>query len=218
MHDIAQLKNAANGRWAEIANKVGGLGDEFIKTAQGPCPKCGGNTRFRVFNDFSDTGGAVCNQCGSFADGIALVGWLTGDGSKNKETIAKIADYLGTGKIQKGSIPKGTVKRIESPRKVAPPPPTKQEDLEPIPWDEFQVRLWCLKKRPVTPEALKQCGAWLAKEQKTTRVLVVPCGAKNWIIYNLAGGFLMGGKDEWIKVKCVSKYAGWIKAEKEIDL
>jgi hypothetical protein len=218
VHDIAQLKNLANGRWAEIANRVGGLGDEFIKTVQGPCPKCGGNTRFRVFPDFGDTGGAVCNQCGKFGDGIALVGWLTGDEANCSGSIAKIAQYLGVGKLQKGSIKKGDPRGFakvkadsEQPKPKPEPKPTNEEDLVPIKWDEMQVKFWCAKKQPITPESLLKCGAWLAKYKGTIRVIVVPCG-KNYVIYNLAGGTLMGGKDEWIKVKCINKYAGWIKA------
>jgi hypothetical protein len=126
----------------------------------------------------------------------------------------KIADYLGVRATKKGNVSGGVTKKFEPSKRISKPAPTREDDLERIDWDEFQVKLWCIWKKPITPEALKQCGAWLARYKKTSiRVLVVPCGEKNWVIYNLTGGYLMGGKDEWIKVKCVNKYAGWIKPE-----
>lgn len=30
-----------------------------------PCPICGGRDRFRLFNDWRETGGAICNRCGA---------------------------------------------------------------------------------------------------------------------------------------------------------
>jgi hypothetical protein len=38
----------------------------------------GGTDGFRVFRDVAHTGGGICNSCGAFADGFALLRWLTG--------------------------------------------------------------------------------------------------------------------------------------------
>ena len=40
-----------------------------------PCPVHGGHDGFRVFRDVSQTGGGICNTCGSFSDGFALLMW-----------------------------------------------------------------------------------------------------------------------------------------------
>jgi len=40
-----------------------------------PCPVHGGHDGFRVFRDVNQTGGGICNTCGSFHDGLALLMW-----------------------------------------------------------------------------------------------------------------------------------------------
>ena len=53
MIDIAILKSQANGRWLEILANIGGLQSEFLHfdNREGPCPRCGGNTRFRGLDE-----------------------------------------------------------------------------------------------------------------------------------------------------------------------
>lgn len=41
-----------------------------------PCPIHGGVDGFRVFPDVAETGGGLCNSCGTFADGFSLLMWL----------------------------------------------------------------------------------------------------------------------------------------------
>ena len=43
-----------------------------------PCPVHGGRDGFRVFRDVNETGGGVCNTCGAFSDGFALLMWANG--------------------------------------------------------------------------------------------------------------------------------------------
>jgi len=40
------------------------------------CPVHGGKDGFRLYKDFAETGGAICNTCGAFADGLSLLGWI----------------------------------------------------------------------------------------------------------------------------------------------
>jgi hypothetical protein len=77
-HDIRDVKRHAQGQWLSIFIGLSVVGVEYLTTNHGPCPVCGGEERFRLFDDFDETGGAVCNQCGSFADGLAVIEWLTG--------------------------------------------------------------------------------------------------------------------------------------------
>ena len=43
-----------------------------------PCPVHGGRDGFRIFPDVAETGGGICNTCGSFANGFALLMWING--------------------------------------------------------------------------------------------------------------------------------------------
>jgi hypothetical protein len=93
--DIDLLKASANGRWAEILQTLAGIPRDILDGRHHPYPRCGGTDRFRVFDDFAETGGMICNRC--FAtkngDGIAAIQWLTGEGSQ--DTVTKLADHLG---------------------------------------------------------------------------------------------------------------------------
>lgn len=51
----------ARGRWREILPRLG-IETRFLSNKQGPCPFCGGKTRFR-FDDKEGNGTWYCNQC-----------------------------------------------------------------------------------------------------------------------------------------------------------
>ena len=95
MIDVATIKSAAAGRWSEIHANVGGLQSDFLYFDQreGPCPKCGGNTRYRGLDE--STGALLCSHCFNKknGDGIAALQWLRGWDFKT--AITKLADYLG---------------------------------------------------------------------------------------------------------------------------
>ena len=59
----------ARGRWREILLQLG-VAEHFLVNRQGPCPMCGGKTRFRF--DDKDEGWFYCNQCGP-GPGIILL-------------------------------------------------------------------------------------------------------------------------------------------------
>jgi putative DNA primase/helicase len=65
----------ARGRWREILPQLG-IEERFLSKRQGPCPMCGGKTRFR-FDDLNE-GWFYCNACGP-GPGIILLrkkhGW-----------------------------------------------------------------------------------------------------------------------------------------------
>ncbi|MGC8518802.1 MAG: DUF7146 domain-containing protein [Steroidobacteraceae bacterium] len=72
------LSDEACGLWADI---LGALAPELIPAIEAdadhvPCPVHGGKDGFRVFNDFRETGGGVCNTCGKFRSGIQLLAWV----------------------------------------------------------------------------------------------------------------------------------------------
>ena len=75
IYDVEALKDAARGRWPEILSALAGVPRDSLDGKHHACPWCGGEDRFRAFNDFEETGGVICNQCHSSenGDGIAAV-------------------------------------------------------------------------------------------------------------------------------------------------
>ena len=72
------LSEKARGLWAEI---LGELAPELMPAIEAdadhvPCPVHGGKDGFRVFNDFQESGGGVCNTCGKFHSGVQLLAWI----------------------------------------------------------------------------------------------------------------------------------------------
>lgn len=91
---VAAAKALASGRWPEIINRLTSIPDDYLTTRHRDCIKCGGKDRFRVYGDFEQTGGAICNQCGpKLGDGFKLIQWYFGIGFL--ESLQMVEDYLG---------------------------------------------------------------------------------------------------------------------------
>ncbi len=92
--DVNAVKQLAAGRWPEILAWVG-IPREFLHfdKREGPCPKCGGDTRFRGLDERE--GALLCSHCffERNGDGIAAVMWWTG--KSFAEVCAMLAAYLG---------------------------------------------------------------------------------------------------------------------------
>lgn len=93
MIDAKELKHSLAGKWDFIAfNLAPSITPAIEKKGRHiACPVHGGKDGFRVYKDFSETGGGVCNTCGTFSDGISLIQWLTG--WKFKEVLKALNDY-----------------------------------------------------------------------------------------------------------------------------
>ena len=76
---VQDVKVRACGRWLAIFSALAPELSDAVKRLgrHVPCPVHGGTDGFRLFNDAARTGGGICNTCGSFADGIALLEWFT---------------------------------------------------------------------------------------------------------------------------------------------
>ncbi|MDV6034400.1 MAG: hypothetical protein F9B45_30770 [Phycisphaera sp. RhM] len=193
-YEIDTVKQAAAGRWPEIFNAISRTGEESFNGQHGPCPKCGGTDRFRLIDD--QAGACLCNQCFNTknGDGIAALQWLTGDDFLT--ALEKIANYLGIS-------PKK--------RKTSADP---AEHLDFLPWNPTLVGLWCLKKKPITCEAVQAVGGCFAKYRGQYSVIAIPVWGSSlredkpvgWVIYRSNGGELpkwSKGESEpgWVKVK-----------------
>lgn len=196
-YDLKDVKAAAIGHWPAIINRIGGIDDDYLTTTHRDCPRCGGNDRWRVFDDFSEKGGAVCNQCGTSADGVALLQWYLGIGFI--DALTKVGDFLGV-----------------QPEKAKPQAKSTGEDIrKQLAWNKWSDNIaarWCATKGGITVEALKLLGAKQAYYRGQFDVIVIPILDANdeeigYSIYRSNGGTLPhkenGKPIEQLKTKTV---------------
>jgi phage/plasmid primase-like uncharacterized protein len=101
-YDASKVRREARGRWLEILTyMVGDRLESALSKRPGKrvtCPVHGTSNKngigdgFRFFKDVVDTGGGLCNTCGTYHDGFDLIHWLTGQ--EFRETLNQIAEYL----------------------------------------------------------------------------------------------------------------------------
>ena len=95
---MADILNAASGRWPELLQSLGGLSAEQLTNRHQPCPACGGTDRYRWDND-DGPGGGYCNQCGGKDHmGGALSGLdllMRVRGWELKQALSAVEQHLG---------------------------------------------------------------------------------------------------------------------------
>jgi len=187
--DVELVRAAAATRWIEIISHLGGVGGDLLDGQHHPCPKCGGEDRFRMIDQAA--GALMCNRCFSTknGDGFAALQWL--NGWDFRESLGQVAEYVGV-KVEK--------------TKADP-----AERLEFLEWSDAVVANWCRTKPPIEPAAVKAAGGRLAKYRKRHVVVAFPIRNqagkdRGWVIYNASGGtlpkFSRKTKEvEWVKVK-----------------
>ena len=93
---MEQLLVAAKGHWPYILED---LVDQLKPALGAPgehvsCPVHGGSNGFRLFDDYADTGGGICNTCKGKANGVRLIAWIQGT---DVDTAAeKVARWLNS--------------------------------------------------------------------------------------------------------------------------
>lgn len=192
-YDKQSVKDAAENDWLRILPKVTGIDPAILDGKHHACPKCGGDDRFRLVD--AKDGAVFCNQCfgDKNGDGLAAIRWLTG--WDFGAAIAAVAKECGV-----------------KPIKGVKADPAKH--LEWMPWNDTLAGLWCLKKKPIKVEAIKEIGGRFARYRNQFTVIAIPVwGASldkedpvGWIIYRPDGNTLPKGKPEaieWVKVKLV---------------
>jgi len=116
MIEAKDIKQQANGYWSAIALALAPqLKQACEKMGKHvPCPIHGGKDGFRLFKDFEATGGGICNTCGEFTDGYALLQWL--NSWDFSSTLKAVSGYLNVHPAntpnQKRSIPSKPVQTI----------------------------------------------------------------------------------------------------------
>jgi phage/plasmid primase-like uncharacterized protein len=76
--EACDVRQVAVGQWTEILEAVAPSLEPALRRPgwHVPCPVHGGKDGFRLFRDVEQTGGGVCNTCGAFHDGFALLMWV----------------------------------------------------------------------------------------------------------------------------------------------
>src|SRR5215472_13929211 len=92
----------ARHRWREILPQLG-VETRFLTNRQGPCPMCGGKTRFR-FDDKNGEGTYYCNRCGAGV-GVILIRKLRG--WDHATACREIDKVIGTDSLQPVNGPAG---------------------------------------------------------------------------------------------------------------
>lgn len=120
---LPPLSERARGRWTGLLPMLG-VDSRFLSGRKnGPCPICGGKTRFR-FDDLEGRGTWICNNCGA-GNGIDLAMKVLG--IDFKELAARLDPIIGEVKV--------------APPKRVPPPEEQRRNLN---------RLWQASE-PVVP-------------------------------------------------------------------
>lgn len=88
------VRRAASERWHEIlCDLAPALGLALERPGRHvPCPVHGGKDGFRLFRDYRDTGGGICNTCGPVPNGLGLLMWV--NGWRFTETLETVAEWL----------------------------------------------------------------------------------------------------------------------------
>lgn len=149
-YELNDVKAAAVGYWPAILNRVAGIDDDFLSNRHGPCPKCGGTDRWR-FTNLNDHGGAICNQCGKMGDGFAVIMQITG--AKFPEAIKQVAEFIG---VQ----PRENAKSRSKAKSAEKDPMAKVEIKN---WNDKAAGFFCFKKKGITPDGMRACGAEFVK-------------------------------------------------------
>ena len=176
-YDKEAVRQAAAGRWREILSSIGSVPLESLDCKHHACPKCGGEDRFRAFDDFDQSGGVICNQCHDKknSDGFSSIAWLCG--CKFTEAVAKVAEFCGL-------APAATKKDADA-------------DLEWQPWSDLALH-FVAAKAGITEAGLKAAGARLARYKRQHTCIAVPIIGQDldaskpvgWALYNYNGGTL----------------------------
>lgn len=95
---VSKVRALADGKWDMVFGAYSQLNTAVQKAPrQVPCPVSAGakasSTKFRLFKDWVQTGGAYHNEDGAMPDGIEVVAWL--EGCSKSEAMDHIIEILG---------------------------------------------------------------------------------------------------------------------------
>lgn len=164
--NIKAIRAKASGHWPNIIASLAPELGHAIKHAglHVPCPVHGGTDGFRLFKDFSQSGGGICNSCGAKADGIELLHWVTG---KNRAEIAKaVSEIIGV-------VPSNNLVTFEAPKAVPSCTTGKNSERLRTVWNESKdgpllslILGSYLVSRGLSPSLVKACEGKIKVHQE----------------------------------------------------
>lgn len=153
--DAGDIKRQAAGREVEVLEHVAGIPAEMLDgRREHPCPKCGGNTRFRLVDP--EAGSVYCSHCFSERNGdyLSAIQWM--HHCTFPQAVRLVTEYLD-----------GTPTPING--KPRPAKESTPVDINKgITWtpdrDDEAFTAWCstLRGRGCSPHALAALGAFSA--------------------------------------------------------
>lgn len=122
--DSGILKRRIGNRWLElyeyIAPELGEAIDQWGKHVWCPIHTGNNGDAFRLFPDADSTGGGVCNTCGKFADGIALL--MAVKNWTFPETVDAIEEWLVDHELDDDDVLHGYLSQ-QPTKDLSPPAP-----------------------------------------------------------------------------------------------
>ena len=115
-YSASRALELAQGNWERVITSLSRVTSAMLDPKKHfACPVHGGKDGFRVFSDFAETGGCICNSCGSFKNGLAMLMWL--NGTDYNTTIRQVVDLLDPVSIE--TARKKTSQKPASPENPA---------------------------------------------------------------------------------------------------
>lgn len=118
-----RARELAAGRWDSVLDALApGLRVALSHKGKrhSPCPVHGGTDGFRFFRNLAVSGRAICNTCGHFHDGFAVLQWV--NGWTPRESVEEVMKYLTGDASHDVTTPIRTL-----PPKAAPAPERDNE-------------------------------------------------------------------------------------------
>lgn len=124
------VRPVAQGQWLSILAHVAPALAEAIERhpRHVACPVHGGKDGFRLYKNADDTGGGICNTCGAFSDGFALICWC--NGWQLPDALKAVADYLGIAENTDVKAITPSAKQAHDPKQIEREQQRKREALE----------------------------------------------------------------------------------------
>jgi len=168
-----QVADAARGYWRSlILQLVPAVSESHLTGRHGPCPKCGGQDRWRTLAGFNETGAAYCNQCFSSrnGDGFSLLQWA--NGWTFPRALQEVAAVLGLAGTAKPKLRKTTT--APAKKKVDPFAGWTSREVTPEQLSEI-VHAFAAAKPGVDPQAVlasePKIGQWRDADRRMWDVI-----------------------------------------------
>ena len=104
--DVHAVRRHARGHWIHVLAELAPALEPALERLgrHVACPVHGGTDGFRLFRDVRETGGGICNSCGAFSDGFALLMWM--NGWRFSDALRAVAATLPRSNLDRGpSLP-----------------------------------------------------------------------------------------------------------------